>query len=58
VVRLLAEGASGREIARCTHLSPGTVRNCLSHVMPRWDARNRVDVVRIGVERGRLGSHP
>jgi two-component system response regulator DesR len=58
VVRLLAEGTSGREIARRPHLSPGTVRNCLGHVMTRWDARNRVDVVRIGVEPGRLGAHP
>ncbi|HEY4005705.1 MAG TPA: hypothetical protein VGM60_11045 [Pseudonocardia sp.] len=39
MVRLLAEGTSGREIARRPHLSPGTVRNCLGHVMTRWDAR-------------------
>ncbi len=54
VVRLLAEGTSDREIARRLHLSHGTVRNYVSNVMAKVGARNRVDLVRIGVEYGWL----
>jgi two-component system, NarL family, response regulator DesR len=52
VLRLAADGASGREIAEQLHLSPGTVRNYLSKVINKTCARTRVDAVRIAREAG------
>jgi two-component system response regulator DesR len=54
VLRLAADGASGREIANRLSLSNGTVRNYLSKVMTKTCARNRVDAVRIAREAGWL----
>lgn len=52
VVRLIAEGASARDIARRLHLTEGTVRNYTSNVMAKCGARNRVELVRIADDRG------
>ena len=52
VLRLVAGGASGREIAEALHLSAGTVRNYLSKVISKTCARSRVDAVRIAREAG------
>ena len=50
VLRVVAKGASGPEIARALSLSPGTVRNHLSSVMNKTGARNRIDAIRIAKE--------
>jgi two-component system response regulator DesR len=42
------------EIAQALFLSPGTVRNHLSSVMQKLDARNRAEAVRLAEERGWL----
>jgi two-component system response regulator DesR len=42
------------ELADALHLSPGTVRNHLSSVMQKLDARNRAEAVRTAEERGWL----
>jgi len=42
------------ELARALHLSPGTVRNHLSSVMQKLDARNRGEALRVAEERGWL----
>jgi two-component system response regulator DesR len=52
VVRLVAEGASAREIAGRLFLSEGTVRNYTSSLINKCGARNRVDLVRIAFDRG------
>jgi two-component system response regulator DesR len=52
VVRLVAEGAPAREIARRLHLSEGTVRNYTSRVMTKCGARNRVELVRMADKHG------
>jgi two-component system, NarL family, response regulator DesR len=52
VLRLIAGGASARQIAEALHLSEGTVRNYTSNLMARCAARNRVDLVRIARDRG------
>lgn len=52
VVRLLADGASAKEIARRLYLTEGTVRNYTSSLISKCGARNRVDLVRIADERG------
>jgi two-component system response regulator DesR len=54
VLRLAADGASGREIADRLSLSNGTVRNYLSKVMTKTCARNRIDAIRIAREAGWL----
>lgn len=54
VVRLVAEGASAREIAGRLCLSEGTVRNYTANLINKCGARNRVDLVRIAHDRGWL----
>ena len=41
VLRLVAIGASNREIAQQLHLSEGTVRNHISHILNRLEVRDR-----------------
>ena len=41
VVRLLADGRSNREIARSLFLAEGTVKNHISTVLAKLDARDR-----------------
>jgi two-component system, NarL family, response regulator DesR len=50
VLRLVAAGASNREISTSLHLAPGTVRNYLSNAITKTRARNRVDAIRIAQE--------
>lgn len=44
VLRLIAKGASNREIAQMLHLSEGTVRNHISHILTRLNLRDRTQV--------------
>ncbi|HLH64380.1 MAG TPA: response regulator transcription factor [Solirubrobacteraceae bacterium] len=48
------EHATIAEIAAALYLSPGTVRNHLSSVMQKLDARNRAEAIRLAEERGWL----
>lgn len=52
VLQLVAEGASGSEIAKRLQLSPGTIRNYLSRAIYKTRGRTRVDAVRIAAEAG------
>ncbi|MGK5557073.1 response regulator transcription factor [Actinomadura kijaniata] len=52
VLALAAEGAEPGEIAARLHLSPGTVRNNLTAVITKLNARGRTDAVRIAAESG------
>ncbi|KOV80041.1 DNA-binding response regulator [Nocardia sp. NRRL S-836] len=52
VLRLAADGADAMEIAGTLFLSVGTVRNYLTNVTAKLDARNRVDAVRIARKSG------
>ncbi|MFE0464051.1 DNA-binding response regulator [Kitasatospora sp. NPDC058965] len=54
VLRLAAEGAEAGQIAAKLFLSPGTVRNYLTTVVSKLNARNRVDAIRIAREAGWL----
>ncbi|MFD8788406.1 DNA-binding response regulator [Kitasatospora sp. NPDC059599] len=56
VLRELAGGAEPPEIAARLHLSTGTVRNVLTAVVTKLNARNRTDAVRIAREAGWLAS--
>ncbi|MFE4372617.1 DNA-binding response regulator [Streptomyces sp. NPDC056835] len=50
VLRRAAKGSQAQEIARELHLSPGTVRNYLTTIVAKLNARNRVDAIRIARE--------
>jgi two-component system response regulator DesR len=52
VLRELAGGAQPPEIAAALHLSTGTVRNVLTAIVGKLNARNRTDAVRIAREAG------
>ncbi|MCT9929796.1 response regulator transcription factor [Planotetraspora sp. A-T 1434] len=52
VLRLVADGIDVTEIAGRLFLSPGTVRNYITTIVAKLNARNRVDAVRIAREAG------
>jgi two-component system response regulator DesR len=52
VLRMAAEGADAPEIAATLHLSTGTVRNYLTTIVTKLNARNRVDAIRIAEDAG------
>ncbi|MHA4815965.1 response regulator transcription factor [Streptomyces aculeolatus] len=52
VLRQVAGGAEPTEIAGRLHLTAGTVRNYLTGIVAKLDARNRTDAVRIATEAG------
>ncbi|MEU4806573.1 response regulator transcription factor [Actinosynnema sp. NPDC023587] len=54
VLRLAAAGANPTEIAARLYLSAGTVRNYLTTIVTKFQARNRVDAIRIAKESGWL----
>jgi two-component system response regulator DesR len=54
VLAAVANGASVAEISRGLHLAEGTVRNRISSVIDKMDARNRVDAIRIARQNGWL----
>jgi two-component system response regulator DesR len=54
VLRQAAEGAEPSEIAAIMHLSIGTVRNYLTTIVAKLNARNRVDAIRNAYNAGWL----
>jgi two-component system response regulator DesR len=54
VLRLAAEGSDAAEIAAGLYLSVGTVRNYLTTIVTKLNARNRVDAVKTAYEAGWL----
>jgi two-component system, NarL family, response regulator DesR len=54
ILRIAATGAQAIEIADSLHLSPGTVRNYLTTIVSKLNARNRLDAVRSALEAGWL----
>jgi two-component system response regulator DesR len=54
VLRLAADGSEPDEIAAALHLSVGTVRNYLTTIVTKLQARNRVDAIKIAYDAGWL----
>lgn len=54
VLRLAAVGTSASQIAGQLFLSTGTVRNYLSAIVSKLNARNQIDAIRIATESGWL----
>ncbi|HEX8008503.1 MAG TPA: response regulator transcription factor [Trebonia sp.] len=58
VLRRAAEGAEPAEIAEVMHLSVGTVRNYLTMIVTKLNARNRVDAIKTAYDSGWLPLFP
>lgn len=54
ILRLSSEGHSTKEIADLIFLSAGTVRNYLSEVTSKLEAKNRIEAARIAKQKGWL----
>ncbi|RME89748.1 MAG: DNA-binding response regulator [Anaerolineae bacterium] len=54
VLALLAEGASNAEIAGRLHITEGTAKNHVSHILAKLGARDRAHAARLAVEWGLL----
>lgn len=52
VLQLAAKGATNQEIAEQLFLSNGTVRNYMTSILTKLDAKNRMDAVRIARKKG------
>ena len=52
VLKLIARGASNKEIAQETFLSQGTVKAHISHIMSKLRVERRTDLVRIALSKG------
>lgn len=52
VLRLAASGTDAPDIARALSLSVGTVRNYLTMIISKLNARNRVDAIRVAQDAG------
>lgn len=52
VLRMAADGANAVEIAARLFLSAGTVRNYLTTIVSKLNARNRIDAIRIAQDAG------
>jgi DNA-binding CsgD family transcriptional regulator len=55
VVRLVAQGATNREVAERIYISPHTVNSHLRHVFAKLGIRSRVELARMTAERGTPG---
>jgi two-component system response regulator DesR len=54
VLRMAADGSEPEEIAKALHLSVGTVRNYLTSIVTKLNARNRVDAIKTAYDAGWL----
>jgi DNA-binding NarL/FixJ family response regulator len=52
VLKMIARGASNKEIAQETFLSQGTVKAHISHIMSKLRVERRTDLVRIALSKG------
>lgn len=52
----LKEGYSVSEISKLLYLSPGTIRNYISEILQKLEAKNRIDAVAIALSKGWISS--
>ncbi|WP_088547560.1 response regulator transcription factor [Paenibacillus aquistagni] len=52
ILTLLAEGKSTTEVTKLIFLSSGTVRNYISEIMQKLDAKSRMDAIHTAQEKG------
>lgn len=56
VLRLVAQGASNQEIADALRLTPGTVKNHLSHIFEKLGAHDRTHAMQLALQWGLLNN--
>ena len=56
MLRLVAAGMSNGEIADHLHISPATAKTHVAHLLTKLDSRDRVQLVIIAYQAGRLAS--
>lgn len=52
ILRLAAEGKTTKEITAILFLSSGTVRNYVSEIIQKLDAKNRIEAISIAQNKG------
>ena len=52
ILSLAAEGKTAKEIAKQLFLSSGTVRNYLSEITQKLEAKNKIEAISIAKEKG------
>ncbi|NQX65342.1 response regulator transcription factor [Paenibacillus alba] len=54
ILKLIAQGLSAGEMAKQLFLSSGTIRNYVSEILQKLDAKNRIDAIAIAEKNGWL----
>ncbi|MGG1516028.1 response regulator transcription factor [Paenibacillus oryzisoli] len=54
ILKLIAQGLSANEMAKILFLSSGTIRNYVSEILQKLDAKNRIDAIAIAEKNGWL----
>lgn len=54
----LKDGYSVSEISKLLYLSPGTIRNYISEILQKLEAKNRIDAVAIAQSKGWISDKP
>ncbi|MFD0692863.1 response regulator transcription factor [Paenibacillus sp. GCM10027628] len=54
ILKLIAQGLSANEMAQQLFLSSGTIRNYVSEILQKLDAKNRIDAIAIAEKNGWL----
>jgi len=54
ILKLISQGLSANEMAKMLFLSSGTIRNYVSEILQKLDAKNRIDAIAIAEKNGWL----
>jgi len=52
ILKLAAEGKTGKEISKTLFLSQGTVRNYMSEILQKLDSKNKIEAISVAQEKG------
>ncbi|MCJ8008414.1 response regulator transcription factor [Lederbergia wuyishanensis] len=52
ILKLAAEGKTGKEISTILFLSQGTVRNYMSEILQKLDSKNKIEAITVAQEKG------
>ncbi len=55
ILRMIAEGASSKEMADTLHLSPQTIDSYRKSMLKKLNAKNAADLIRIAIKEGLIG---
>ncbi|MCR2822529.1 response regulator transcription factor [Lederbergia panacisoli] len=52
ILKLAAEGKTGKEISKTLFLSQGTVRNYMSEILQKLESKNKIEAISVAQEKG------